>query len=116
MNLKELRKKRNLSQMQVAEALGISLRAYQNYEYNQREPNIEMINKLADYFNVTVDKLLDRNTKEQDAIDELATEFDMSALEKKIVDNYLSLPKSMRGDLMEFLRKMVKEVQDESGE
>lgn len=116
MNLKELRKKKNLSQSQVAEALGISLRAYQNYEYNQREPNIEMINKLADYFNVTVDKLLERNTKEQDAIDELAAEFDMSAFEKKIVDNYLSLPKSMRGNLMEFLRKTVKEVQDESGE
>lgn len=116
MNLKELRKKKNLSQSQVAEALGISLRAYQNYEYNQREPNIEMLNKLADYFDVTVDKLLGRNTKEQDAIDELATEFNMSALEKKIVDNYLSLPKAMRGDLMDFLSKTVKEVQDESGD
>lgn len=116
MNLKELRKKKNLSQTQVAEALGISLRAYQNYEYNQREPNIEMINKLADYFNVTSDKLLGRETGEPDTLDTLAAEFNMSALEKKIVDNYLSLPKSMRGDLMEFLRKTVKEVQDESGE
>lgn len=114
MNLKELRKKRNLSQTQVAEALGISLRAYQNYEYNQREPNIEMINKLADYFNVTTDKLLGRTTKEQEAIDELATEFDMSAFEKKIVDNYLSLPKDMRSDLMEFLEKTVSKIMDKN--
>lgn len=115
MNLKELRNKRNVSQAQVAEALGISLRAYQNYEYGQREPNIDMINKLADYFNVTTDRLLGRDTEEQDVIDELAAEFNMTALEKKIVDGYLSLPESMRDDLMNFLRKTVDEI-TESGE
>ena len=116
MNIKDLRKKRNLSQGQAAEALGISMRAYQNYEYGQREPNIEMINKLADFYGVTTDYLLGRDTGEPDTLDKLATEFNMSALEKKIVDNYLSLPMSMRGDLMEFLYKAVKEVQDESGD
>jgi hypothetical protein len=40
----------------------------------------------------------------------------MTLLEKKIVDNYLSLPKSMRGELMEFLRKSVQEVQAENGD
>lgn len=116
MNIKDLRKKRNLSQGQAAEALGISMRAYQNYEYGQREPNIEMINKLADFYGVTTDYLLGRDTGEPDTLDKLAAEFNMSALEKKIVDNYLSLPMSMRGDLMEFLYKAVKEVQDESGD
>lgn len=37
----------------------------------------------------------------------------MTTLEKKILDNYLSLPKHMRTDLMEFLYKTVKEVQEE---
>ena len=115
MNLKELRNKKNLSQSQAADALGISLRAYQNYEYGQREPNIEMIFKLADFYGVTTDYLLGRDTGEPDTLDQLAAEFNMTALEKKIVENYLSLPESMRGDLMEFLRKTVKEVQEENG-
>ena len=40
----------------------------------------------------------------------------MSALEKEILDNYLSLPSDMRCDLMEFLQKSVRKVMDESGE
>ena len=55
MNLKELRNMKNLSQSQAADALGISLRTYQNYEYGQREPNIEMIFKLADFYGATTD-------------------------------------------------------------
>ena len=114
MNLKELRIKRNISQNQAAEALGISLRTYQNYEYNQREPNIEMINKLADFYGVTTDYLLGREPDELDPLDALAGQFNMTALEKKIVEEYLALPEDMRDDLMEFLNRAVKEVEEES--
>lgn len=114
MNLKELRSKRNLSQIQVAEALGITLRTYQNYEYNQREPNIEMIKKLADFYGVTTDYLLGRDTGEPDPLDALVGQFNMTALEKKIVKGYLELPEDMRDDLMEFLDKSVKEIETEN--
>ena len=57
MKLKELRKNKGVSQEEVANALGVSFRAYQNYEYGQREPNIEMLNKIADYFGTSVDYL-----------------------------------------------------------
>jgi Predicted transcriptional regulators len=60
LKLKELRKTKGISQDEVANALGITLRTYQNYEYGQREPNIEMINKIADFFGVTTDYLLGR--------------------------------------------------------
>lgn len=62
MRLKELRKNRGVSQEQVAHHLGISLRGYQNYEYGLREPNIGMILKLAEYYNVTTDYLLEKDT------------------------------------------------------
>ena len=74
-----------------------------------------MLSKLADFYGVTADYLLGRDTGEPEPLDQLAAEFNMTALEKKIVENYLSLPESMRGDLMEFLRKTVKEVQEENG-
>lgn len=62
MRLKELRKNRGISQEQVAHDLGLSLRGYQNYEYGLREPNIAMILKLAEYYNVTTDYLLEKET------------------------------------------------------
>lgn len=93
MKLKELRKSKGVSQEEAANALGVSFRAYQNYEYEQREPNIEMLNKMADYFGTSVDKLLGRENKEQTALDELVGQFNMDLLEKKIVENYFALPK-----------------------
>lgn len=112
--LKRLREQHALSQAKLSEQLQIPKGTYVTYEYGTREPNIEMINKLADFYGVTTDYLLGRETGEPEAIDKLAGEFNMSALEKKILNNYLSLPKNLRGDLMEFLRKSVKEVQEEN--
>lgn len=115
MRLKDLRKAKGISQDQAANALGISLRAYQNYEYGQREPNIEMIFKLADFYGVSTDYLLGRDTGEPETLDKLAGEFNMTALEREILNGYLALPKDMRGDLMEFLQKSVKKIM-ENGE
>ena len=115
-NLKAARKKSGMTQQEVADAIGVVQSAYKNYEQGNREPKGDTIVKIANLFHVTTDYLLGRNTDETSLLDTLAAEFNMSALEKKIVDNYLSLPKSMRCDLMEFLHKAVKEVQEENGE
>ena len=115
-NIKRARESARLTQTQAAEALGISDGTYKNYEQGKREPKFELLCQIADLFHVTTDYLLGRDTGEPDTLDQLAAEFSMTALEKKIVENYLSLPESMRGDLMEFLRKSVKEVQEEDGE
>lgn len=112
--LKTIRKSRGYTIQAVASGVGIAIRTYQNYEYGQREISAETLFNLADFYGVTTDYLLGRDTGEPEAIDKLAGEFDMSALEKKILDNYLSLPKSMRGDLMEFLRMSVREVMAEA--
>ena len=117
-NLKKLRTAKKLSQEEMAKFLEVSLSSYQQYERDKNSitPSLDVLLRISDFHDVSLDYLLGRETGEPDTLDTLAAEFNMSALEKKIVDNYLSLPKSMRGDLMEFLRKTVKEVQDESGE
>ena len=56
--LKELRKLNNDTQKSVAKAIGITERGYQNYETEQRQPTVEILTKLANYFNVTSDYLL----------------------------------------------------------
>lgn len=59
--LKSARKTANKTQKEVALYLGIAERAYQNYEYGNREPNLETLSKLADFFNVSTDYLLGRS-------------------------------------------------------
>ena len=57
-----LRKKRNLTQKDVADHLGISRQAYANYETGSREPDLNTLKELADFFNVSVDHLLGIDT------------------------------------------------------
>ena len=56
--LKMLRINNKLTQLQIANALNISQRAYSYYEVGNREPSIETIMQIANYFNVSIDKLI----------------------------------------------------------
>ena len=56
--LKELRKKRKLTQKQLAENLGIATSTIIKYERGEREPNIQNIKRFAQYFEVSIDYLL----------------------------------------------------------
>ena len=114
-NLINLRKNKGLTMKTVSEAIGVSLSAYQKYENGTRDVSTEILNKIADFYHVSTDYLLGRDTTKPEPLDELERDFNMSALEKKIIDNYLSLPPHMRTDLMDFLYKSVKEVEEESG-
>lgn len=56
--LKELRKSRNLKQSDVAKAIFTSQQNYSRYENGQVEPDYEVLKKLSDYFEVSVDYIL----------------------------------------------------------
>lgn len=62
-NLATLRKANNLNQRDLADFLGITISAYGNYELDQRQPSIENLCKLADYFGVSVDYLIGHEKK-----------------------------------------------------
>lgn len=59
--LMKLRKEKKKTQDDVANFLGISRPAYGNYENGKREPDIETLTKLADYFDVSMDYLIGRS-------------------------------------------------------
>lgn len=59
----ELRKAKGLLQKDVAQACGMSTRAYGSYEADEREPSLSALNTLADFFGVTVDELLGRTSE-----------------------------------------------------
>lgn len=70
MYLKEIRKRKNLSQTEVADLLKISQSNYSKYEKGTIEPNIETIIKLANIFNVSTDEILGIPKKEDIALTE----------------------------------------------
>ncbi len=57
-NLKNVRLQKRLSQKEVAEHIGVAKSTYSLYESGHREPNIETIKRIADYFEVSSDLLL----------------------------------------------------------
>ena len=57
-NLKETRKLCNLTQKQVATTLNVVESCYANWEQGRTEPNIEMLRKLSEIFNVSIDDLI----------------------------------------------------------
>ena len=61
--LRDLREDRDMTQAQVASLLGIDQRVYSNYETGKREIPLRHLIVLADYYHVTVDYHLGRDTK-----------------------------------------------------
>ncbi len=61
--LRECRKERGLTQGQVAIYCDITEKAYQNYELMTREPKLEILVKIAEFFEVSLDYLVGRTDK-----------------------------------------------------
>lgn len=63
--IKELRQLNNVSQGDLAKATGLTRQAISNYENNERMPNKEILEKLANFFNVSVPYILGAYSKEE---------------------------------------------------
>ena len=72
--IKALRKARNINQIQLANALGVSKQCISNWENDNIQPSIDMLIKIAKYFNVSTDYLLDLNSEKQLSVDGLSDE------------------------------------------
>ena len=62
--IRELRKRRGITQEQLAESIGISFQAVSKWENNIALPDITLVPVLASYFGVSMDELFDFNLKE----------------------------------------------------
>lgn len=61
----KLRSDAHMSQFQLAKVLGIGTSTLGMYETNKRKPSPKILNRIADYFNVSTDYLLGRDNKEK---------------------------------------------------
>ncbi len=60
MRLKELRKEKGISQLKLAMDLSMNQNTISRYETGEREADYKTLIKIADYFNVSIDYLLER--------------------------------------------------------
>lgn len=61
--LRLLRSEKNMSQQELADTLKISKSSINMYERGERQPNFEVLEIIADFFNVDIDYLLGRTNK-----------------------------------------------------
>ena len=61
--IKYLRHSRALSQVQLADKLGVKKQSISNWENDNIRPSVEMLEKIADFFDVSTDYLLGREEK-----------------------------------------------------
>lgn len=94
--LAELRKARGLTQQELAKYTGLNRTRISNYELGIREPNFETQELLADFFNVRLDYLMDRENNSNNIIPVLGRIVAGIPLEavEEIID-YEEIPQSM---------------------
>lgn len=61
--IQELRKARNMSQVELAKALNVTKQSVSNWENSNIQPSIDMLVRIAEYFNVSTDYLLGLETR-----------------------------------------------------
>ena len=100
--MKFLRESKKLTKKQVADAIGVTERAYITYEYGQRDVSTDTLQKLADFYGVTTDYLLGR----EPAPDPFANLGLCEESEEDVIDKYMSLPPNIRACLMDVLLQL----------
>lgn len=114
--LKILREKHSLSQKEVALVINKSPQAYSLYEQGKREPDIATLMKLADYYKITVDELLNHvPVKKEDKSHSKSTETEPRLLlaEKQLIHRYRQLNPTRQSALRDFVNYLyIQEQQD----
>lgn len=98
-HLKELRARKNLLQKDVAAAIGVDRTTYVKYETGDSEPNFEILKRIAQFYEVSIDYLLDfdvgiqKTEKEQRLI--------LSPEEERLIENYRDFNEKGKEKLLE---------------
>lgn len=111
--LKYLRNKRRLQQWQVADRLGLGRSTYNQYENDKREPDVELLARIAEFYGVSADFLLGLS---DDPSPRRELEEKIAQMSNHRSDDPLSeLPEDARKSLEEFIRKMVEKYGTKRG-
>ena len=112
--LASLRKEKGLSQYEVADRLNLSRGQLANYEQGSRQPDYDTLKKIATFYEVSLDDLLDHNKfdKDRNGDENFDKEFEEFIIDPELKRWHKELPKSPEEDLRK-LRKMWEIIKSE---
>lgn len=104
-----LRRKRNIKQSTIADILNVSQQAYLKYEHGDADPTIDALIILSDFYKVSIEYLLGLEKKqESDVLTQLAQEFNLTELEKVIVQAYIAISPKERTKFVKAIEEIAK--------
>ena len=116
MRLKEIREAKGITQRQAALDLNLSPTVYNRYEKGLREPSNVVLLAIANYFGVTVDELLRRDSVVNQERSDVETAFVNISDEtiQLLVRGMSKMTPENREKLLEIAKVMFKEDFDET--
>lgn len=103
-NLETIMKDKNISDTKLGAELYLSDSSIQGYRYNTKHPSLVSLIKLADYFDVNVDYLLDR-TNISTKVDELV-KYDSEEY-NSLVTKYNKLSKEDKANVIGYINGLL---------
>lgn len=76
MKLKEIRIRKDVTQVELAKVIGVSSQTILNWENEIYKPNVDQLIQLADYFNVSIDYLVGHQVSQKSFINEIVNELE----------------------------------------
>lgn len=109
---KELRKSRKLSQQNLADLLRTSKSSVNMYERGEREPGLEMLEAIADFFNVDMDYLLGKTS----TANIMLVQCELSERERIHISDYRQLNGAGQNKVDEYTRDLLNSGRYSKGE
>lgn len=103
--LKELRQSKGLTQQELGDLVGISASNVRMIEKNQRNGSLDVVSKLADYFNVSIDYLEGKTNYKNST--EIATNIINKLIELNIINNVNEINDNILNIISDFTNKTI---------
>lgn len=98
-NLRKLRESNNMTQQQMADKFGIQRPTYSRYENGERQPDFDLLLKISDYFNVSVDYLLGKEREPSSTLDN-----QLEGVEFALYGEVKELTEQQKQDILDYTR------------
>jgi len=104
MRIKQLREEKGLSQQKLADILGDALtqQKINNYENKIYEPDINILMRMAEYFNVSIDYLVGHSDNRQ--ILKETTEYKLTDKESEFIKILRNFPEDLTDKQLEYMK------------
>lgn len=106
-----LRKRNNINQKQLGDVLGVSSGAIGMWENNKRQPDFDTLKKIALYFKVTTDYILDmpQNIIREENSDISQINIEMDEKSNNLISAFLQLNEDNKDIAIGEVKKILKE-------